>query len=43
MRWSGHVALMGKRTDLYGVLMGRPEGKGPIGSPRLRTEDNIKM
>ena len=43
MRWSGHVAHMGKRTDFYRFLVGRPEGKGPIGSPRRRREDNIKI
>jgi len=34
---------MGKRTDFYRFLVGRPEGKGPIGSPRRRREDNIKI
>jgi hypothetical protein len=40
MRWAGHVARMG--TDAYTVLVGRPEGKRPLGRPRRRWEDNIK-
>ena len=43
MRWAGHVARMGERRDVYRVLVGKPEGKRPVGSPRLRWEDNIKM
>ena len=43
MRWAGHVALMGERRGLYGVLVGKPEGKRPIGRSGLRREDNIKM
>jgi len=43
MRWAGHVALMGERRGVYRVLVGKPEGKGPLGRPRLRWEDNIKM
>jgi hypothetical protein len=38
-----HVALIGKRGDVYGLLVGKPEGKRPLGRPRLRWEDNIKM
>jgi len=34
---------MGERTGVYGVLVGEPEGKRPLGSPRRRWEDNIKM
>jgi len=34
---------MGERRDVYRVLVGKPEGKRPVGSPRLRWEDNIKM
>jgi len=34
MRWAGHVARMGKRRGVYRVLVGRPEGKGPLGRPR---------
>jgi len=43
MRWAGHVARMGERRGVYGVLVGKPEGKRPLGRPRLRWEDNIKM
>ena len=43
MRWAGHVARMGKRKDVYRVLVGKPEGKRPLGRPRHRLEDNIKM
>jgi len=43
MRWAGHVAGMGERRDVYRVLVGKPEGKRPLGRPRRRWEDNIKM
>ena len=43
MRWAGHVAFMGERRDVYRVLMGKSEGKTPLGRPRRRWEDNIKM
>jgi len=43
MRWVGHVARMGKRKDIYRVLVGKPEGKRPLGRPRCRWEDNVKM
>jgi hypothetical protein len=43
MRWAGHVARMGDRRGLYGVLVEKPEGKRPLGRPRCRREDNIKM
>jgi hypothetical protein len=43
MRWTGHVARMGKRRNVYTVLVGRPEGKIPLGRPRRRWEYNIKM
>jgi hypothetical protein len=43
MRWVGHVARMGKGRGVYRVLVGRPEGKRPLGRPRRRWEDNIKM
>jgi hypothetical protein len=43
MRWIGHVARMGDSTDVYRVLVGKPEGKRPLGRRRLRWEDNIKM
>jgi hypothetical protein len=43
MRWAGHVARMGEWRSAYIVLVGRPEGKRPLGRPRRRWEDNIKM
>jgi hypothetical protein len=42
MRWAGHVARMGEK-DVYRLLVGKPEGKGPIGKPRCRWIDSIKM
>jgi len=43
MRWVGHVARMGEGRGLHRVLVGKPEGKRPLGRPRHRWEDNIKM
>ncbi|KAJ4428349.1 hypothetical protein ANN_24368 [Periplaneta americana] len=43
LRWAGHVARMGESRNAYRVLDGRPEGKRPLGRPRRRWEDNIKM
>jgi len=43
MRWAGHVACMGKMRGVYRVLVGKPEGKRPLGRRRHRWEDNIKM
>jgi hypothetical protein len=43
MRWAGHVARMGEGRDAYRVLVGRPEGKRPLGRPRRRWEGNIQM
>jgi len=43
MRWAGHVARMGEGTGVHRVLVGKPEGKRPLGRPRHRWEDNIKM
>jgi hypothetical protein len=43
MRWAGHVARMGEGRVVYRVLVGKPEGKSPLGRPRRRWEDNIKM
>jgi hypothetical protein len=43
MRWAGYVARMGEKRGVYKVLMGKPEGKRPLGRPRLRWEDNIRM
>ncbi|KAJ4436735.1 hypothetical protein ANN_16867 [Periplaneta americana] len=42
LRWEGHVARMGESRNVYRVLVGRPEGKRPLGRPRRRWEDNIK-
>ena len=41
--WAQHVAHMGERRGLYRVLVGKPEGKRPLGRTRNRWEDNIKM
>ena len=43
MRWAEHVARTGDRNGVYGILIGKPEGKRPPGSTRRRWEDNIKM
>ena len=43
MRGAGHVARMGEGRGVHRVLVGRPEGKRPLGRPRRRWEDNIKM
>ena len=43
MRWAGHVARMGEKRGVYRVLVGKPEGKRPMGRPRSGWEDNIKM
>jgi hypothetical protein len=43
MRWAEHVASMGDGRGVYSVFVGRPEGKRPLGRPRRRWEDNIKM
>jgi hypothetical protein len=42
MRWAGHVARMGEGRGVHRVLVGKPEGKTPLGRPRRRWEDNIK-
>jgi hypothetical protein len=42
LRWAGHVARMGKRRGAYRALVGKPEGRRPLGRPRLTREDNIK-
>jgi hypothetical protein len=42
-KWAGYVARMGERRDVYRVLVGKPEGKRPLGRPRRRWQDNIKM
>jgi hypothetical protein len=43
MRWAGHVARMDDGRGAYRILVGRPEGRRPLGRPRRRREDNIKM
>jgi hypothetical protein len=43
MRWAGHVARMGKGRCVYCILVGKPEGKRPLGRPRRRWEDIFKM
>jgi hypothetical protein len=43
MRWVGHVAHMQEGRSVYRVLVGRPKGKRPLGRPRHRWEDNIKL
>jgi hypothetical protein len=42
MRWAGHVAPTGK-NNAYKLLVGKPEGKKPLGRPRRRWVDNVKM
>jgi len=42
MRWAGHVARMGEERGVYRVLVGKPEGRRPLGRPRLRCVDNIR-
>ena len=43
MRWAGHVARMGGERGVYRVLVGKPEGKRPLGRARHRWADNIRM
>jgi len=43
VRWAGHVARMGESRGVDRVLVGKPEGKRPLGRPRRRWEDNVKM
>ena len=43
LRWAGHVARMEQFRNAYRVLVGKPESKAPLGRPRRRWEDNIKM
>jgi len=42
MRWAGHVARMGEERGVYMVLVGKPEGRRPLGIPRLRWVDNVR-
>jgi hypothetical protein len=43
MRWAGHVARVGEERGVYRVFVGKPEGKRPLGRPRRRWVDNIRM
>ena len=43
LRWAGHVARMEEGRGVHKVLVGKPEGKSPMGRPRRRWKDNIKM
>jgi hypothetical protein len=43
VRWVGHAARIGAKKNACRVLVGKPEGKRPLGKPRCRWEDNIKM
>jgi len=43
MRWAGHVARMGEGRGVHRILVGKPEGKRPLGRPRRKWEDKIKM
>jgi hypothetical protein len=43
MRWAGHVARIGEKRNMYRLLVGKAEGKRPLGRPRRRWIDNIKM
>jgi hypothetical protein len=42
-KWAGHVARMGETRKAYRILVGKPEGKRPLGRPRRRWVDNIKI
>jgi hypothetical protein len=43
MRWAGYEARIGENRNAYRILVGKPEGKSPLGRPRCRWVDNIKM
>jgi hypothetical protein len=43
MRWAVHVAHMGKMRNLYNIFVGKPERNRPLGRPRCRWEDNIRL
>jgi hypothetical protein len=43
MGWVGHVTRMGEKRNVYRLLVGRPQGKRPLGRPRRRWIDNIEM
>jgi hypothetical protein len=43
MRWAGHIARMGMKRNAYRILVGKPEGKRPLGRPSHRWVNSIKM
>ena len=43
LRWAGHVARMDEEREVYRVLLGKPEGRRPLGRPRRRWVDNIRL
>jgi hypothetical protein len=43
MRWAGHVARMGEKRNAYRILVGKPEGKRPLGRPRCRWDHTSRM
>jgi hypothetical protein len=43
IKWAGHVARMGEKRNAYRILVGKPDRKRPLGRPRRRWEDNIKI
>jgi len=43
MKWAGHLAHVGEERAVYRVLVGKPEGRRPLGRPRRRWGDNIRM
>jgi hypothetical protein len=43
IRWAGHAACIGEMRNAYNILSGKPEGNRPLGRPRHRWEDNIRM
>jgi hypothetical protein len=43
MRWVEHIAHMGEFRNAYNILVGKPEGKRPLGRPRHRWEENIRI
>ena len=43
LRWAGHVTRMGNERGAWKLLAGRPEGKRPVGRPRMRWENNINL
>jgi hypothetical protein len=43
MRWAGHIARRGEKRNSYRLLVGKPEGQGPLGRPRRRLMYNIRI